>query len=82
MKIYSVTSAINRSMSPDVHTRFFTDLSKARETFDAFRDEVDDDFATILLEEFDPKTGKSKVLETFEGNFEDLDDEEEESDDD
>ncbi len=71
MKIYTVIHSINRSMSPVVETSYHLNKEEGLADFNERVQSVDDDYASIYLEEFDPETKKSTVLESFEGNEDD-----------
>ena len=84
MKIYNVTHSINQSMSPVVETTYHLDQESALKDFKDFMYSVGDDYSTIFVEEFDSETRKTTLIESFEGNMDDLPEEyrEEEDDDD
>jgi hypothetical protein len=68
MKITSLIQSINKSGAPVVNTAYFTSRETGLAAFAVLVDEVADDYETILLEEFDTETGKTTIIDTFEGN--------------
>lgn len=77
MKIYSVIHTINQSMSPTVETSYFLTQEEGKKTFDLSVQSVTDDYSSIYFEEFDTETKKVEIIDSFEGNNEDEDFEEE-----
>ena len=75
MKIYSVIHTINQSMSPTVETSYFLTQEEGKKTFDLSVQSVTDDYSSIYFEEFDTETKKVKILDSFEGNNEDFEEE-------
>jgi len=75
MKIYSVIHTINQSMSPTVETSYFLTQEEGKKTFDLSVQSVTDDYSSIYFEEFDTETKKVEVLDSFEGNNEDFEEE-------
>ena len=76
MKIYVVIHTINQSMSPTVETSYFLTQEEGKKTFDLSVQSVTDDYSSIYFEEFDTETKKVKILDSFEGNNEDFEEEE------
>ena len=76
MKIYSVIHTINQSMSPTVETSYFLTQEEGKKTFDLSVQSVTDDYSSIYFEEFDTETKKVEILDSFEGNNEDFEEEE------
>ena len=74
MKIYTVIHSINRSMSPVVETSYHLDKEAGVANFKERVQSVDDDYASIYLEEFDTDTKKTAILESFEGDSDEDDD--------
>lgn len=77
MKIYVVINSTNRSMSPVLETSYRLTSEEGRAKFNELVRMVDDDYSSIYLEEFDTETKKVDILESFEGNNEFLDEEDE-----
>jgi uncharacterized protein Veg len=77
MKIYVVINSTNRSMSPVLETSYHLTSEEGRAKFNELVRMVDDDYSSIYLEEFDTETKKVDILESFEGNNEFLDEEDE-----
>jgi len=75
MKIYSVIHTINQSMSPTVETSYFLTQEEGKKTFDLSVQSVTDDYSSIYFEEFDTETKKVEILDSFEGNNEDFEEE-------
>jgi hypothetical protein len=71
MKIYAVIHSTNRSMSPVLETSYHLTKEEGLTDFNDRVQSVGDDYASICLEEFDPKSKKVTVLESFEGNEDD-----------
>lgn len=80
MKIYTLTSSINQSMSPTLETQYFTDKDLSIQKFNDLVEYVGDDYQTISLECFDTKTKKVELIKSWEGNMDDLPEEEDEED--
>lgn len=76
MKIYSVIHTINQSMSPTVETSYFLTQEEGKKTFDLSVQSVTDDYSSIYFEEFDTETKKVEIIDSFEGNNEDFEEEE------
>ena len=76
MKIYSVIHTINQSMSPTVETSYFLTQEEGKKTFDLSVQSVTDDYSSLYFEEFDTETKKVEILDSFEGNNEDFEEEE------
>lgn len=72
MKIYNVTHSINQSMSPVVENTYHLDQESALKDFKDFMYSVGGDYSTIFVEEFDSETKKITLIESFEGNMDDL----------
>jgi hypothetical protein len=63
-------------MSPTVETSYFLTQEEGKKTFDLSVQSVTDDYSSIYFEEFDTETKKVKILDSFEGNNEDFEEEE------
>jgi hypothetical protein len=63
-------------MSPTVETSYFLTQEEGKKTFDLSVQSVTDDYSSIYFEEFDTETKKVEILDSFEGNNEDFEEEE------
>lgn len=80
MKIYCVIEAFNQTPSPSVETSYHLTLDEGKKDFDIRISSGEDDYASIYLEELDTESMNVVILDSFEGNKEEFE-EEEESDD-
>ncbi len=79
MKIFIIVVAVNSgSMAPEVETSYHTDRALAEEEFNEYLENVGDDHETIFFDEFDTDTGVTTSIDSFEGNEEDRDSDDEE----
>jgi hypothetical protein len=62
-------------MSPTVETSYFLTQEEGKKTFDLSVQSVTDDYSSIYFEEFDTETKKVEILDSFEGNNEDFEEE-------
>lgn len=72
MKIYTVTIACSTSSRPEVETLFYTDKEKAESDFEAYRNDVGEDYVAITLQMYNSKTDETDTIESFDGNQNDL----------
>ena len=72
MKIYCVIEAINQTMSPSIETAYHLTLDEGKKDYDIRVSTVEDDYASIYLEEFDTESMNVVILDSFEGNKEEF----------
>jgi len=59
-----------------VETSYFLTQEEGKKTFDLSVQSVTDDYSSLYFEEFDTETKKVEILDSFEGNNEDFEEEE------
>lgn len=81
MKIYSLIQSVNQYGTPSLTTEYFleSDLGLAKDKFQQLVESVGDDYETIYLESFDTDTKVVEHIKSWEGNDEDLEEEDEDS---
>jgi len=74
MKIYSLIQSVNQYGTPLLTTEYFLekDFAVANDKFQNFVDTVGEDYETLSLESFDTDTKEVKLIRSWEGNDEDL----------
>ena len=74
-KVYIVNFIINEGMYISSHTTYHKTLEEGRGEFNESLDSVGEDPTMVELVELDLTTLTGKTLESFEGTYEDLDEE-------